>query len=105
MTADRIARFRALSEKEPDNPLHAFALAQACLGMGAWGEAEQAYARCLRLKPDWMVAAIKRGRCLVELQRWDEARASLELGADLAQKQGHDEPWGEIRELMAQLPE
>ena len=104
MSTDRIARFRALAEKEPDNPLHAFALAQACLGAGEWETAEAAYARCLRLKPDWMVAAIKRGRCLIELRRWDEARASLELGAELAQKQGHDEPWAEIRELMAQLP-
>jgi len=29
VSADRIARFRALAEKEPDKPLHAFALAQA----------------------------------------------------------------------------
>jgi predicted Zn-dependent protease len=105
VSTDRIARFRALAEKEPDNPLHAFALAQACLGAGEWEAAEQAYARCLQLKPDWMVAAIKRGRALIELQRWDEARASLDLGADLAQKQGHDEPWAEIRELMGQLPD
>ncbi len=105
MGDDRIARFRALAEREPGNPLHAFALAQACLGAGEWDAAEQAYARCLQLKPDWMVAAIRRGRCLIELRRFDEARASLELGADLAQKQGHDEPWGEIRELMAQLPD
>jgi predicted Zn-dependent protease len=102
--SDRIDRFRALAAREPDNPLHGFALAQACLGEGRWEEAEAAYARCLQLKPDWMVAAIRRGRCLIELQRWDEARASLELGAELATRQGHDEPWGEIRELMAQLP-
>jgi len=105
MTNDRIERFRALTEKEPDNPLHRFALAQACLGAGDWAQAEAAYARCLQLKPDWMTAAIKRGRCLIELQRWDEARASLDLGADLATKQGHDEPWAEIRDLLAQLPE
>jgi len=101
----KIARFRALAEKDPANPLHAFALAGACLSAGDWAGAEAAYARCLQLKPDWMVAAIKRARCLVELQRWDEARASLELGADLATRQGHDEPWGEIRDLQAQLPE
>jgi predicted Zn-dependent protease len=105
MTTERIARFRALAEKEPDNPLHRFALAQACLGAGDWAGAEQAYAACLALKPDWMMAAIKRARCLIELERWDEARASLDLGAELATRQGHDEPWGEIRELMALLPE
>jgi predicted Zn-dependent protease len=105
MSREKIERFRALAEKDPANPLHAFALAQACLGAEAWDEAEQSFARCLQLKPDWMVAAIKRGRALLELKRWDEARASLELGAELAQKQGHDEPWAEIRELMALLPE
>ncbi len=105
MSLDRIARFAALVAKEPDNPLHNFALAQACLGAGDWAAAEAAYARCLTLKPDWMTAAIKRGRCLIELERWDEARSTLDLGADLATKQGHDEPWAEIRELMAQLPD
>jgi len=105
VSTDRIARFRALAESNPDNPLHRFALAQACLSAGDWPGAEAAYAQCLRIKPDWMVAAIKRARCLIELQRWDEARASLDLGADLATRQGHDEPWGEIRELMALLPE
>ncbi len=104
MSTERIERFADLARREPDNPLHSFALAQACLAAGRWQEAEAAYARCLQLKPDWMVAAIKRGRCLIELQRWDEARAALDLGADLATKQSHDEPWGEIRELMAQLP-
>ena len=105
MSVEKIARFRALAEKEPDNPLHQFALAQALLGAGDHAQAERAFGRCLELKPDWMVAAIKRGRCLVELKRWDEARGCLELAGDLAQKQGHDEPWAEIRELMAQLPD
>jgi len=105
MISDRIARFAELVAREPDNPLHSFALAQACLGAGDFAAAEAAYARCLRLKPDWMVATIKRGRCLIELERWDEARAALDLGAELATRQGHDEPWAEIRELMTQLPD
>jgi len=105
MSTEKIARFAALAEKDPANPLHRFALAQACLAAGDHAAAEAAFARCLELKPDWMVAAIKRGRCLIELKRWDEARASLELAGDLATKQGHDEPWAEIRELMAALPE
>jgi tetratricopeptide (TPR) repeat protein len=104
MSNEKVDRFRALAEKDPANPLHRFALAQACLAAGDYAAAEAAFARCLQLKPDWMVAAIKRGRCLIDLKRWEEARASLELAGDLAQKQGHDEPWAEIRELMAQLP-
>ncbi len=100
----KVDRFRALVEREPDNTLHNFALAQALLAAGDMAGAERAFARCLQLKPDWMVAAIKRGRCLIAQERWDEARAALELGADLATRQGHEEPFAEIRELMDQLP-
>jgi predicted Zn-dependent protease len=100
----RIERFRALVAKDPDNPLHNFALAQALLGAGEHEQAERAFARCLELDPTWMVAAIKRGACLVALQRWDEARAALDRGAALAEAQNHDEPWQEIGELRAQLP-
>ena len=100
----RIERFRALVAKDPGNPLHNFALAQALLGAGEHEAAEQAFARCLELDPQWMVAAIRRGRCLVALQRWDEARAALDRGAALAQAQNHDEPWAEIGELRSQIP-
>jgi len=101
----QIERFRALVAGDPGNALHNFALAQALLRAGEHGEAEAAFARCLELDPQWMVAAIKRGACLVALRRWDEARASLERGAALAQAQQHDEPWEEIRALQAQIPE
>jgi len=100
----RVERFRALVGKDPDNPLHNFALAQALLGAGEHAAAEAAFARCLQLDPQWMVAAIRRGRCLIALQRWDEAREALERGAALAAAQQHDEPWEEIRELQAQIP-
>lgn len=105
MSTDKITRFRELSEKDPDNPLHAFALAQAYLGVEDWEHAEAAFARCLELDPEWMMAVIRHGRCLVELERWEEARAALEQGAALATKLGHDEPFGEIRELLGDIPD
>jgi len=102
---DRIARFSALVVSDPGNPLHRFALAQAQLAAGDFAGAEASFARCLELNPDWMVAAIRRGRCLLELGRSDEARAALLRGAELAAVQQHEEPLEEIRELLAQLPE
>jgi tetratricopeptide (TPR) repeat protein len=102
---DKIERWKAFVAKDPENPLHRFALAQACLAAGDFEAGEAAFGRCLELDPGWMVAAIKRGRCLVALQRWDEARAALERGAELATAQGHDEPFVEIRELMDELPD
>jgi tetratricopeptide (TPR) repeat protein len=102
---EKIERWKGFVEKEPDNPLHNFALAGAYLAAEEFGLAEAAYGRCLELDPEWMMAAVKRGRCLVELQRWEEARDALTLGGDLATELGHDEPFEEIRELMDQIPE
>ena len=104
MSEDRVERFRALSERDPDNPLHAFAYAQALLREERFEDATAAFRRCLELEPDWMMAAIRLGRCLIELERWDEARAALERGAELATRLGHDEPFGEIRALRELLP-
>jgi tetratricopeptide (TPR) repeat protein len=102
--SERIERWRSFVAKDPENPLHNFALAQALLREGEHAEGEAAFARCLQLDPEWMMAAVKRGRCLVALERWDEARAALDLGEALAVKLGHDEPFEEIRELREQLP-
>lgn len=104
MSGSRIERFQALVAAEPENPLHAFALAQAYLGAGDHEGGQQAFGRCLELDPSWMMAAIRRGRCLLELERWSEARQALEAGARLAAEQHHEEPLEEIRELMDRLP-
>jgi tetratricopeptide (TPR) repeat protein len=102
---EKIERWKGFVDKEPDNPLHNFALAGAYLQAEEYEAGEAAYARCLELDPEWMMAAIKRGRCLVALERWEEARAALTLGADLATKLGHDEPFDEIRALMDEIPD
>jgi predicted Zn-dependent protease len=105
VATDKIQRFAELIAAEPDNPLHNFALAQALVAAERFEEAEAAFARCLELDPRWMVAAIRRGRCLIALQRWDDARTWLDRGADLATELGHDEPFDEIRELLDEIPD
>ena len=105
MTADKIERWKTFVAQDPENPLHQFALAGAYLQGADYENGQAAYARCLELDAAWMVAAIKRGRCLVELKRWEEAREALELGARLAQEQDHEEPFEEIRELRDQIPD
>lgn len=102
--AERVARFAAFVEKDPTNPLHNFALASAMAQAGDHAAAEAQFARCLELDSEWMVASIQRGRALIALERWEEARAALERGAELARQQSHEEPFEEIRELMEQIP-
>jgi tetratricopeptide (TPR) repeat protein len=104
VTDEKIQRWKTFVAGDPDNPLHNFALAGAYLQAGDFENGATAYARCLELDAQWMVAAIKRARCLVELERWDEAREALELGARLAHEQDHEEPFEEIRELRDQIP-
>ena len=104
MTDDKIERWKTFVAQQPDNPLHNFALAAAYLQAGDHENGAQAYARCLELDPSWMVAAIKRARCLVELKQWGPAREALDLGARLATEQDHEEPFEEIRELRDQFP-
>lgn len=101
----KIDRFRALVSGDPDNPLHSYALAQALLAAGEYEQGAEAFGRCLELDPGWMMAAIRRGACLVSIERWDEARQALELGRRLAEEQNHDEPFDEIRDLLDQLPD
>ncbi len=105
MSQQKIDRFTALHESAPDNPLHIFALAQACMEDERWEQAAASYERCLALDPQWMMATIRRGRCLIALERWAEAKTCLQRGADLAHQLGHDEPFDEIRELLDQLPD
>lgn len=105
MSSSKIDRFRALVSTDSENPLHNFALAQALLSAGEHEDGARAFGRCLELDPHWMMAAIKRGSCLVSLERWAEAREVLELGRRLAAEQNHEEPFEEIRELMDQLPD
>jgi len=100
----KIDRWKTFVERDPDNPLHNFALAGAYLQAADYENGAAAYARCLELDARWMVAAIKRGRCLIELKRWDEAREAIDLGAQLATEQDHEEPFEEIRELRDQIP-
>lgn len=104
-TVAKIERFAAFVAQDPGNTLHRFALAQTLAKAGRDEEAEAAFGDCLELDPEWMMAAIKRARCLVVLERWDEARRWLERGAALAEAQNHEEPFEEIRELMDQLPD
>lgn len=105
MTTDKIRRFEALVSEDPKNPLHRFALAGAYLDAEDWEQADAAYARCIEQDPKWMMAYIRRGRCLIELSRWDEARQMLDRAAGLATTLGHDEPFDEIRGLLEQLPD
>ena len=99
----RTERFKVLVEKNPDNELFRFSLAQALLQEGQVTEAEPHLRVCIKKKPDWMVAHIALGKALIELGRPEEARPILRAAHQLAIEQNHEEPEVELSTLLKQI--
>jgi len=103
MSEEKIERFRRHKEANPDNELARYSLGSALLEDGFFAEAEGEFAAALEKKPDWVMAYISRARCLIHLERVDEARKLLAQGREHSLQQGHDGPVEEIDELLEDL--
>lgn len=99
----RIAQFQALVERQPDNELFRFSLAQALVANGQVAEAVPQFERCAAKKSDWMMPRILLGKALLQLGRRTEAKPILEAALALALEQHHEEPERELRALLAEL--
>ena len=99
----RSERFKELVEKNPDNELFRFSLAQTLVREDQLAEAEPHLRACINKKPDWMVAHITLGKALIELGRCGEAQPILEIAHRLAIEQAHEEPEAELRTLLEQM--
>ena len=99
----RSERFKGLVEKDPDNELFRFSLAQALIQEDRLAEAEPHLRVCIEKKPDWMVAHIALGKALLELARRDEALPILQAAHRLAVEQEHEEPEAELSALLEQM--
>lgn len=100
---DRVAQFAALVERQPDNPLFRFSLAQALLAAGRESEAEPHLRLCAESKSDWMLPRILLGKHLLKTGRAAEARPVLENALQLAVDQDHEDPAAELRAILAGL--
>jgi predicted Zn-dependent protease len=98
---DRVPHFSALVERQPNNELFRFSLAQALLQAGRAAEAEPHLRTCVAAKADWMIPRIALGKLLLAAGRPAEARLLLEDALRLAIDQNHDDPAAEVRELLA----
>lgn len=97
---DRIQHFAALVERQPNNDLFRFSLAQALLQAGRAAEAEPHLRTCIEAKVDWMIPRIALGKLLLAAGRPAEARPILEDALRLAIEQHHDDPAAELRDLL-----
>lgn len=99
----RVAQFQALVDRQPENDLFRFSLAQALTAENRGTEAEPHYAFCIAQKADWMLPSILLGKHLLTTGRHAEAKPLLEAALRLAVEQDHDDPAAELRALLAQL--
>lgn len=99
----RIEQFQALVDRQPDNDLFRFSLAQALTAEQRGDEAEPHYRHCIERKADWMLPRILLGKHLLAIGRRAEAKPLLEEALRLAIAQDHDDPAVELRALLDQL--
>jgi predicted Zn-dependent protease len=101
--ASRVEQFRALVERQPENELFRFSLAQALVTDGRGEEAVLHFAHCVAKRPDWMMPRILLGKLQLQLGRREAARPLLQEALRLAIDQHHEEPEQELRGLLAEL--
>ena len=96
-------RFQKLVEANPDNELFRFSLGQALMEEKQETPAIEAFELCLAKKPDWMVASIFKGKCLIALNQTEAAKAELQKSLQLAINKHHEDPEAEVRKLLSTL--
>lgn len=99
----RVAQFQTLVERQPDNELFRFSLAQALVGEGRAADAIPHFEACVAKKADWMMPRILLGKLLLQLGRRAEAKPLLEAALRLAIEQHHEDPERELTALLAEL--
>jgi predicted Zn-dependent protease len=99
----RVAQFQALVDRQPENELFRFSLAQALVADGRAADAVPHFEACVAKKRDWMMPRILLGKVLLQLQRRAEAKPLLADALQLAIDQHHEDPERELRALLADL--
>jgi predicted Zn-dependent protease len=92
----RVAQFQSLVDKQPENELFRFSLAQSLVADGRGGDAVSHYEYCVAKKSDWMMPRILLGKLLLSLGRRDDAKRLLEAALQLAIDQHHEDPEREL---------
>ncbi|MCB9728088.1 MAG: tetratricopeptide repeat protein [Deltaproteobacteria bacterium] len=82
-----------------------WSLATAYEDAGRFDEAVAEFRELVALKPDYCVAFLHLGSCLIELEAYAEAITALESAHRLAIAQGHMAPKQEAEMLMEQARE
>ena len=89
MSEERISKFKELLEKNPENVLARYAVANEYFKLGLYREAVEAINSYLELKDDEGAAYRMLGHCYAELEMPDDAKRAYEKGIEAARRHGH----------------
>ena len=87
-TLDRVAKLRALLDRDPDDATSWFTLGRALLDLARWGEAVDAFGHALARNPRYTAAHRDLGRALLEAGEVAEAARVLRSALELARETG-----------------
>jgi len=90
-------------ERNPDNVLFRFSLAQALFKEDAHNEALPHLETCCLARPDWMVPRILLGKSLLAIGQPLPAKRWLQEALQLALEQDHRDPAAELQDLLKDL--
>ena len=103
--AAKIERFEGMVAQFPSSEVPRFSLAQAYMDADRLDEADAMLQSVIEIKADFMMAWILRGRALMGLERFEDARAVVTEALALAKAQDHRDPQIDCELMLEELEE
>ncbi len=103
MSDDRIALYKGFVEKDPNNTMAWYVLAQEHGKQGDTAEAMAAYRRVIEIDPAYVAAYYHGAVVLQAAGEMEEAREFLTRGLAAARDKGDMKSAGEMEDLLQQL--
>jgi len=100
MSNSKIENLKALVEKNPDNPLGRYGLANEYLKLEMYEEAIEQIEAYLKLKDDQGAVYRMLGEALLKLGRKEEAKEAYKKGIETAERHGHPGMAAEFEETL-----
>ena len=100
MSNSKIENLKALVEKNPDNPLGRYGLANEYLKLEMYEDAIEQIEAYLKLKDDQGAVYRMLGEALLKLGRKEEAKEAYKKGIEAAHRHGHPGMAAEFEETL-----
>ncbi|MBL8626601.1 MAG: tetratricopeptide repeat protein [Myxococcales bacterium] len=103
MAIDRIASFRALIAKAPQDPFPRYGLAMEFRSRGELEAAAASFEELIAAFPDYVPSYLMAGGVASKLGRTDQARTLFQRGIEVATARGDSHARGELQSALAEV--